>query len=106
MLELLKVLGVDPQLLFWSFLGSVCSIWFGPKNFFMALGGVMVGSVFGTGFAVYAAKAAGLPPTAMALFIGFVGMILGRTLQAFATRWRPPTSGGSPPLPTTQEKPT
>lgn len=89
MLELLMVLGVDPQLLFWAFLGSICSIFRGPKNLWAALGTVMVGTIFGTGFGSYASRYSGVPPVPIALVIGLTGMILAKVIESLIEKWRP-----------------
>ena len=92
MLELLNALGVDPQLLFWAFLGSICSIFVGPRNLWVALGNIAVGTIFGTGFGSVATKYTGVPPIPTAIIIGLTGMILAKILQRRVEKWRTPTS--------------
>jgi len=92
MLELLNAVGVDPKLLFWAFLGSICSIFVGPRNLWVALGNVAVGTVFGTGFGAVATKYTGVPPEPTAIIIGLTGMILAKVLQRKVEKWWPSNS--------------
>ena len=92
MLEFLAAMGVDPQLLFWAFLGSICSIFVGPKNLWANLGSIVVGTVFGTGFGAYVTKYTGLPPAPTALVIGLTGMIIARVLKGRAEKFKLPAA--------------
>ncbi len=97
MLELLNAVGVDPTLLFWAFLGSICSIFVGPKNLWVALGNIAVGTVFGTGFGSVATKYTGLPSIPTAIIIGLTGMVIAKILQTTVEKWRPSKSEKNTP---------